>query len=133
DRSKASEAAVKAGQQMAQAQEQLSRGQAAQARAAMEQAARALAQTVQHMAAPPTLSQRPQAVPGQPTASGQQGGDSPDLSAYGTDNPVHVGKPWGGLPRALRTKIVQDMKERYGEDYARMIKSYFEQIADTKK
>ncbi len=133
DRSKASEAAVRAGQQMAQAQAQLSRGQAAQAQAAMAKAARALAQTVQHMATPPTVVQRSQEVPGQPLTNGGQGSGLPDLGADGKDNPVHLGKSWGELPAALRTKIVQDMKERYGEDYARMIKSYFEQIADTKK
>jgi len=33
----------------------------------------------------------------------------------------------------LRTKIMQDMKAKYGDDYARIIKLYFEQLADTSK
>jgi len=45
----------------------------------------------------------------------------------------YAGKNWGELPGSLRTKIVQDLKTRYGDDYAQMIKAYFEQIADTKK
>jgi hypothetical protein len=43
-----------------------------------------------------------------------------------------AGKTWGELPGDLRTKIVQQMKVKYGDDYARMIKLYFEQAADTR-
>ena len=43
------------------------------------------------------------------------------------------GKKWGELPGEVRSKIVQEMKAKYGEDYARMIKLYFEQLADTKR
>ena len=32
----------------------------------------------------------------------------------------------------LRTRIIQEMKAQYGDDYARIIKLYFEQIADNK-
>jgi hypothetical protein len=32
----------------------------------------------------------------------------------------------------LKTKILQDMKSQYGDDYARVIKLYFEQIAERK-
>ena len=46
---------------------------------------------------------------------------------------AYAGKTWGELPGELRTKIVQDMRVKYGEDYARMIKLYFEQLADTKR
>jgi hypothetical protein len=133
DRSKAGEAAVKAGQQMAQAQGQLNRGQAAQAQSAMQQAAGALTQAAQHMTALPMIPQSQQGVPGQHTGLGRQAGGLPDLSAYGLDKAAYAGKSWGELPGELRTKIIQDMKARYGEDYARMIKWYFEQIADTKK
>ena len=44
----------------------------------------------------------------------------------------YAGKPWGELPGELRTKILQDMKSQYGDDYARVIKLYFEQIAERK-
>ncbi len=133
DSAKAGEAAVKAGQQMAQAQGQLNRGQAAQAQTAMQRAAGALKQAAQHMAALPSTSQRQQGMSRHPGGQGRQAGGLPDLSGFGLDNAAHAGKPWGELPSEVRTKIVQDMKARYGEDYARMIKFYFETIADTKK
>jgi hypothetical protein len=133
DRSKAGEAAVKAGQLMAQAQGQLNRGQAAQAKAAMQEAARAMAQAAQHMAALPTRPERQQAMSKKQFGLGQQATGLPDLSAYGLDKADYAGKSWGELPGEVRARIVQDMKALYGEDYARMIKSYFEQIADTKK
>jgi hypothetical protein len=44
----------------------------------------------------------------------------------------YAGKRWGELPGELRTQIIQDMKSKYGDNYARMIKLYFEQVADTK-
>jgi hypothetical protein len=129
----AGEALAQAGRQMTDAQGQLNRGQAAQAQAAMQQAARALAQSAQHLAAPPAQAAQQPGMPGQQTGLGRQAGGLPDLSAYGLDKAAYAGKSWGDLPGELRTKIVQDMKARYGDDYARMIKSYFEQIADTKK
>ena len=43
----------------------------------------------------------------------------------------YAGKTWGELPGELRTKIIQEMAAPYGDDYARRIKLYFEQIADT--
>jgi len=127
---KAGRSAIQAGQQMAEAQGQLKRGQAAQAQATMRQAAQLLAQAAQYMAALPAGPQRQQ---GMPTGLGRQPGGLPDLSAYGLDQAAYAGKSWGELPGELRTRIVQDIKARYGDDYARMIKSYFEQIADTNK
>jgi hypothetical protein len=44
----------------------------------------------------------------------------------------YLGKPWGELPGEVRTKIIQDLKAKYGEDYARVIKLYFEQQAEKK-
>ena len=60
-------------------------------------------------------------------------GGAPDLSALVPDAKQYAGKRWGELPGELRTKIIQDMQAKYGEDYARIIKLYFEQMADTKK
>lgn len=126
----AGQATAQAGRQMADAQSQLNRGQAAQAQSAMRQAAQSLAQAAQQMTPAPAGPQRqPAMFPGR----GRQAGGLPDLSAYGLDKTAYAGKSWGELPGELRTKIVQDIKARYGDDYARMIKSYFEQIADTKK
>ncbi|HEY7330355.1 MAG TPA: hypothetical protein VH592_22135 [Gemmataceae bacterium] len=131
--SQAGKALAKAGQQMSEAQGQLNRGQAAQAQSAMQQAARALAQAAQQRAASSANAPRQSGMPGQQPGLGRQAGGLPDLSAYGLDQAAFAGKSWGELPGELRTKIVHDMKARYGDDYARMIKSYFEQIADTKK
>ena len=44
----------------------------------------------------------------------------------------YLGKPWGELPGDVKSKIIQDLKAKYGEDYARVIKLYFEQIAEKK-
>ncbi|CAN5446939.1 hypothetical protein BH11PLA2_BH11PLA2_15520 [soil metagenome] len=49
----------------------------------------------------------------------------PDLKQY-------AGKMWGDLPGDVKSKIVQDLKAKYGEDYARVIKLYFEQQAEKK-
>jgi hypothetical protein len=122
-------AVAQAQQQMSRAQGQLNQGQPGQAQASMRQAAQSLAQAAQQMAAPQQPGQPGQ--PGQAIGQGRQPGGLPDLSAYGLDKTPNAGKNWGELPGELRTKIVQDMKARYGEDYARMIKYYFEQIAST--
>jgi hypothetical protein len=119
-------------QDMNRAREQLGQGQPGPAQSAMRQAAQSLARAAQHRTSGP-----PQ--PGQPgQVDPSTGLDRPpsglaDLSAFGLDKTPYAGKSWGELPGELRTKIVQDMKARYGEDYARTIKLYFEQIADTKK
>jgi hypothetical protein len=44
----------------------------------------------------------------------------------------NLGKPWGELPGDIRNQITQELKAKYGEDYARIIKLYFEQLADRK-
>jgi hypothetical protein len=40
-----------------------------------------------------------------------------------------IGRRWGELPGELRTKVLQDSQDKYGDDYARIIKLYFEQLA----
>ena len=57
----------------------------------------------------------------------------PDIRLLGKDMEKYAGKSWGQLPGELRNQILQDMKARYGEDYARIIKLYFEQIAEMKE
>jgi hypothetical protein len=117
--------------QMTQAQGQLNQGQNQGALSAMQQAARALKQAAEQLA----QAQQP-GPPGQPGMSGDRGaagGGLPDPTVFGLDRTKFAGKSWGDLPGELRTRIVQDMKAKYGDDYARMIKLYFEQLADTKK
>jgi hypothetical protein len=115
---------------MQKAQQQLGQGQNQSAQAAMQQAAQALQQVAQQMAA----AQQP----GKPAANtqvskmGASGQGRPDASLFGKELKQYAGKSWGELPGELRTKILQDMKARYGEDYARIIKLYFEELADRK-
>jgi hypothetical protein len=113
---------------MQQAEKQLGQGQPHGAQQSMQQAAQALAQAAQ------SLAQRQRGQPMQNTESGVLGasGDGAiDPSLLGPDNQKYAGKRWGELPGELQTKIIQDMKAKYGDDYARVIKLYFEQIAST--
>jgi hypothetical protein len=41
-------------------------------------------------------------------------------------------KPWGQLPGDVRSKYLQDIAAKYGDDYARAIKLYFESLAEQK-
>jgi hypothetical protein len=118
-------------QQMGQAQQQLGQGQQQQAQGSMQQAAQSLQQAAQSM-----QQGQPNGQPPKGPTNGQNNdgkGNLPiDLSKYGKDAAKYNGKPWGELPGELRTRIIQDMKAAYGDDYARMIKLYFEQLADKK-
>jgi len=99
----------------------------------MQQAAQALAQASRQ------LARGQQQQPGQPgprttpPTVGAAGGGLPDLSRYGDEARKYQGKSWGELPGELRTRIVQDLKDQFGDDYARRIKLYFEQVSDTRK
>ena len=44
----------------------------------------------------------------------------------------YAGLPWGDLPGDVKGKIVNDLRAKYGEEYARVIKLYFEQLAEGK-
>lgn len=116
--------------QIAEAQGQMAQGQPQGAQGSMQQAAQSLQRAAQRLA---RGSQQP-GRPGQmapPGEHGAAGGGQVDESVLGPELKEYAGKTWGELPGELRTKIVQDMRARYGEDYARMIKLYFEQIAAT--
>lgn len=43
-----------------------------------------------------------------------------------------LGTAWGDLPGEVRARVVQDLQARYGEDFAKAIKLYFEQLAERK-
>lgn len=112
-------------QQMDRARGQLGEGQPKEAGQSMQQAAEAMQQAAQKMTPP---SDAPQ----QPATAGAPPQGAPDTRKLAKDLEKYAGKPWGELPGELRTKIVQEMKSQYGDDYARVIKLYFEQIADRK-
>ena len=67
--------------------------------------------------------------PGGNDGSAQAPVTKADLPA---DLAQYAGKPWGELPGDVKSKIIQDLKAKYGEDYARVIKLYFEQLAERK-
>jgi hypothetical protein len=122
---------------MGQARDQLAGGRRDAARSAMAQAALALHRASRALAevsgSPRTGFPGPPAGAPAVVAAGAAARDAPDLTALGLGPDKLGGKSWGELPGKLRTRIIQDMKDRYGEDYARSIKLYFEQIADTNK
>ena len=70
--------------------------------------------------------------PSDPKGNDGSGNAAIDLTKYGPDGKKYQGKAWGELPGELRTRIIQDMKAQYGDDYSRIIKLYFEQLADKK-
>lgn len=119
--------------EMRQAQSQLSQNQPSAAKTAMERAAEALQKAAQQLAGQQGQQQGQPTLPAEAPQRGADGGGDPDLKTLPDALKQHVGKRWGELPGELQTKIIQDMKARYGDDYARIIKLYFEQLADTKK
>jgi hypothetical protein len=129
---KAGEGVKQAQGQMSQAQNKLGQGQTQSAQASMKQAADSLQQAAQQLAKQGKSSGKPKENPisGEKGADGQGKADANPL-AKGLEK--YGAKRWGDLPGKLRTQILQDMKAKYGDDYARIIKLYFEQIADTKK
>jgi hypothetical protein len=117
--------ALQDGQEKAgHAQAQLRQGQPA-ARAAMQQAGQALRQASQQAAR--QLTGQGQA----PGLSGPMHTRSPADPVKGKMGRVFGGSSWGQLPGELRTRVLQDLRARFGEDYAGIIQHYFEDIADT--
>jgi hypothetical protein len=113
--------------QMTQAQGKLSQGQAQSAQRSMQQAAQSLQKAAQQMAQKPGTPKRD----GQPNTVGAAPGGKLEEEGAAIDMKKYAGKRWGDLPGSLQTKIVQDLKAKYGDDYSRIIKLYFEEIAST--
>jgi hypothetical protein len=121
------------GQALQQAQERMNQAQAQLEKGARDGASQSMREAAQALTRASRNLQTPRA-PGDKQASqlGAPPMDTPDLSMFGKDMKQYAGKSWGELPGELRTRIIQDMRSRYGEDYARIIKLYFEQLADRK-
>jgi hypothetical protein len=118
--------------QMNQAQNKLGQGKTQSAQASMKQAAQSLKQAAKQMAKnnQPGQPQENTLFPGKRGADGNGPKQAiPVVKGF----EKYAGKPWGELPGKLKTKILQDMKVKFGDDYARLIKLYFEQMADTRK
>jgi hypothetical protein len=109
----------------------------------MNEAGRALRAGDATMAAEPSqaaaeaLSQAAEALSGSSAPSGEQTGSGvttlpPSATVPALPNIEQLGKPWGELPGDVRAQLTQELKARYGAEYARAIKLYFEQLAKRK-
>jgi hypothetical protein len=121
--------------QMGKAGEKLGQGQPGEAGQSMDKAAQSLQQAAS------SLGQgqgEGQPKPGQGVGGKNPGGNiggpggTLDLSGFPEDVKQYSGKAWGELPGEIKTKVINEMKARYGEDYARNIQLYFEQLAERK-
>jgi hypothetical protein len=62
---------------------------------------------------------------------------NPTSSAYPRAMPkdgkleMFQGKAWGELPGELKTQMLQDVRARFGEEYAELIRQYFDRLAET--
>jgi hypothetical protein len=97
----------------------------------MQSAAQSLSQAAQALAK--QLSNAPPPPRSQSGDFGAGENGTPDKNAFAAELKKYGAKTWGELPGELRTKLLQDMQVRYGDDYARIIQLYFEQIADKPK
>jgi hypothetical protein len=121
------QAAEEAQQQLSAAQQQLE-AKGREAPAQMQKAAKALQGTAQKAA----QALGPRAGPPPPAGDPAQAfsGTAPSGAAPAdVDLKSLAGKTWGELPGELRTRIVQDLRARYGDDYGAIIQRYFQQIA----
>jgi hypothetical protein len=115
--------------QIKKAQSQLGQKQSQEAGGSMRRAADAL-QDAAKQVGQQGQPRGPREGSSAPAQVASQGSGTPTAADIPKDLRKYVGKPWGELPGELRTRIVQDMKAQYGDDYGRIIKLYFEQIAD---
>jgi hypothetical protein len=113
-----------------QAHQQLQQ-QPKNAAGAMQQAAKALKQTAQQ--AGQAAAAGPPKGGADPAQASYQGGPSGSPDFVPESVKAHAGKAWGELPGELRTRIVQDLRARYGDEYGPIIQRYFQQIADVPK
>lgn len=126
--------AFKEGQdQVAKSQNELRGGPSAESQKAMQQAAAALKNAAQAAARQSAQAAAPPSGPNKSLKPGQANGvpgGQVTTHALTREMEKYLGKSWGELPGELRTRIVQDLRARYGDDYAPIIQRYFQQIAD---
>ncbi len=118
----------RAQQQMQMSQGELAKGPSPAAQAAMREAAQTLSQAAQQAMQFAPSSATPQAATQpNPTAFTSGAGLTTDLLPK--DMHHYAGKTWGELPGELRARLLQDLRARYGDQYATVIQRYFESIA----
>ena len=132
----ATEAVESARESMSRANTELQNGQQRNASEAMSQAASSLSQAHRELRSQLSRSnqgQRPGTEPGSALGGSSKTDVLPkDLSVPGLPGQKFTGKSWGDIPGEIKTQILEEAKTRYGSDYARYIKLYFEQLAQKK-
>jgi hypothetical protein len=97
----------------------------------MQSAAQAMQQAASLAERQLSLSRQPRAsIPG---TIGNWGSQPKSGLSLPKELEQFVGRPWGDLPGELRTRVVNDLRARYGDDYARIIQAYFEALADSRR
>jgi hypothetical protein len=136
---KGNKAAQKAGKsvkeaegQMDQAGKQLGQKENDKAQKSMEKAAQKLNDAAKQLAEGDPDGKGKNGSASNPMNNDGSGQEAPTKSDLPKDVQQYLGKPWGDLPGDVKSKIIQDLQAKYGEDYARVIKLYFEQIAEKK-
>lgn len=118
---------MQARSRMRAAQQQLGSGQTEPAAQQMQDAAAALRQAAEGLRGDGL------APPGRDGKPARADATKPPISEeLARELQRHPGKKWGELPGELRTRILEDVKMQYGDDYARIIRLYFESLADRK-
>jgi hypothetical protein len=104
-------------------------GQPQQAAKAAQQAGKSLAKLAQQAKQQMQNPKRPDS-PDQPSAQATPGGGAPSAIPLQPLLAAHGAKSWGELPGEVKSRVLQDLRSRYGDDYAVTIQRYFEQLAD---
>ena len=81
------------------------------------------------MQAQPNGEPMPPGEPGEAMALGGGGADEADLGQLDSELKKQAQRNWGKLPGSLRTEILQGASKKPHPEYAKQIKSYFEEIA----
>jgi hypothetical protein len=141
---RAGDALQQAKDEMAKAQKELGQGKPGEAGKSMDQASKSLKQASQQIGRGQGQGQNQgQTQGGQTGKSGQAdpngksankgaGSANPDLTQFEKIMEKYPGKSWGELPGKVQNDVIQEMAARYGEEYARNIRLYFEQLAERK-
>lgn len=137
------QASAEAADALHHAQNSMQKGRDELRQAAKGQAARAMTEAADSLGRAAEQFQPANRPPksgenGSPSSARNSGGYQPGqtspvpeaaLKSLGPDAEKYAGKPWGELPTEVKSRVLQDMRARYGEDYARSIQLYFEERA----
>ncbi|MFO0938997.1 MAG: hypothetical protein U0798_21045 [Gemmataceae bacterium] len=110
--------------EMANAERKLTAGDAPGAATSARSAADAIS--------PPPSSTNPAANPAANPARSDAQSSTITADKLPQDLKKYAGVPWGELPGDVKGKIINDLRAQYGEEYATVIKLYFEQLAEGK-